>query len=150
MNLEVTFHIPTSIPIKYEFFQDISIPSPISTVTTPITIAPCLPVCMGALQTQTPLFTNSTSTTTTSTVEPPVSVNTSDVRVGASGFTVGQSTPPISHLRQDDPNIVFGEEEEDFGGFTYSPFNIRTASDDEAPVTKGQLKDIKEKLNLLL
>ncbi|CAI9280154.1 unnamed protein product [Lactuca saligna] len=34
--------------------------------------------------------------------------------------------------------------------YTFSPFTIRTESDDEAPVTKGQIKAIHEKLDSLL
>lgn len=41
-------------------------------------------------------------------------------------------------------------DDDDFAGFTYSPFNIRTESDDEALVTRGQLKEIHEKLEFLL
>ncbi|CAI9279857.1 unnamed protein product [Lactuca saligna] len=86
----------------------------------------------------TPLFIDSTSTTTTTTNEPTMFVNPSDVEAGASGFTLGHSTPPISPLRQDDPDTIYGEDEEDIGSFTYSPFNIRIKSDDQAPVTRGQ------------
>ncbi|CAI9261280.1 unnamed protein product [Lactuca saligna] len=111
---------------------------------------------MGVLQTQTtlvqstPLFTDSTATTTTTTNEPPLSVNSSDAGAGGLGFSVGHSTPPISPLRQDDPDMIFSEDEEDFRGFTYSPFNIQTENDDDAPVTKGQLKAINEKVDSLI
>ena len=133
-NPEVTFRIPTSTPIIYEFFQYFSVPSPTSTISTPITIAPCPPVCLGVSQAQTPLFTDSTATTTTSTVEPPVTINSSDAGAIASGFIVVDSTPLISPLSQDDPYIDYGGDDEDFGGFTNIPFNIWTESDDEASV----------------
>ena len=45
--------------------------------------------------------------------------------------------------------MIFGDDD-DFVGFTYNPFNIRTESDDEALVTRGQLKAINEKLDSLL
>ena len=105
---------------------------------------------MGVSQTHIPLFTDSTATTTGTTVEPPVTINASDVGVGASGFTVGYSTIPISPLNEDDPDIVYDGDDKDFRGLTYSPFNIRTESDDEAPVTKGKLKAINENLDSLL
>ena len=69
---------------------------------------------------------------------------------GASGFTFGPSTSPISPLFQDDPDTIYGDDEDDFGGFTYSLFNIRIEIDDEAPVTKGRLKALSEKLDSLI
>lgn len=149
-NPEVSFDILTCIPINDDFFQDFSVPSPTSTISTPITIDPCPLVFLGVLQTDTPLFNDSTTPTTTSSDEPPVTVNASDVGEGASGFIVGHSTPPITLLHQDDPDTIYGGNDEDFGGFTYSPFNIRTESDNEAHVTKGQLKAANEKLDSLL
>lgn len=87
---------------------------------------------------------------TATTGGPQVFVNASDVEASALGFTFGLESPPISTLRQDDPDIIYGDADEDFGGFTYSPFNITTKSDDEAPVTKEQLKAIHEKLDSLI
>lgn len=46
--------------------------------------------------------------------------------------------------------MIYGDGEDDLLGFTFSPFTIRTESDDEAPVTKGKLKAIHEKLDSLL
>ncbi|CAI9302360.1 unnamed protein product [Lactuca saligna] len=45
--------------------------------------------------------------------------------------------------------MIFGDDD-DFAGFPYSPFNIRTENDDESLITKGQLKLINEKLDSLL
>ncbi|CAI9280758.1 unnamed protein product [Lactuca saligna] len=98
----------------------------------------------------TPLFTDLTTTTTTSTSEPPVSINASNAGASASDSTLGHSTPPISPLCQDDQEIFDGDDEEDFGGFTYSPFNIRIESDDEAPITRGKFKALTEKLDSLI
>lgn len=47
MSLEVTFMIPVSIPITNDFCQDVSIPSPTDTISTPISIVPCPPVSLG-------------------------------------------------------------------------------------------------------
>lgn len=106
---------------------------------------------MGVSQTQTPIFIDFTTTTSTSTVKTVVTVNTSNVGAGASGFTVGHSTPPVSPFCLDDPDTFYGDDgDEDFAGFTYSPLNIRTTSDEKAPITKGQLKAINEKLDSLL
>ncbi|CAI9289885.1 unnamed protein product [Lactuca saligna] len=46
--------------------------------------------------------------------------------------------------------MIYGDDVDDFVGFTYSLFNIMTKSADEAPVTRGQLKAIHEKLDSLL
>ena len=53
------------------------------------------------------------------TNEPPVTINTSDAGVGASGLTVGQSTPPISPLRQDDLDTFLEED-----GFNFNLFSL--------------------------
>lgn len=83
-------------------------------------------------------------------VEPPILVNTSDVGVGTSGFTTSHISTPISPLHQDDPDMIYGDVEDDLVGFTFSPFTIMNDNDDEAPVTKGQLKAMHEKLDSLL
>ncbi|CAH1445352.1 unnamed protein product [Lactuca virosa] len=59
---------------------------------------------------------------------------------------------PISSIRNDDPDRIFRDDgdDDDLGGFTYSPFQIRTESEDEATVSKGQLKAIHKKLDQLL
>ncbi|CAI9280709.1 unnamed protein product [Lactuca saligna] len=97
----------------------------------------------------TPLFSDSITPPTTS-VEPPVSVNAYDAGADTSGFTTSNISPPISPLRQDDPNMIYGDGENDMAGFTFCPFTIRTGSDDEALVMKVQLKAIHEKLDSLL
>ncbi|CAI9293042.1 unnamed protein product [Lactuca saligna] len=56
----------------------------------------------------------------------------------------------IAKHHQDDPDTIYGDDNDDFTGFTYSPSNIRTEIDDKAPVTRGQLKTINEKLDSLL
>ncbi|CAI9288598.1 unnamed protein product [Lactuca saligna] len=81
---------------------------------------------------------------------PPVSVNAFDAGAGASGFTSTHISPPISPLRQNDPDMIYGDDEDDFEGFTYSLFTIRTESDDEALVMRGKLMAIHEKLDSLI
>ncbi|CAI9269763.1 unnamed protein product [Lactuca saligna] len=150
-NPKVSTTIPTFVPINEEFFQDFFVPSPTATISTPITIAPCPPISLGVSQVQTPFLTDSTTTTTTTfIVDPTVTVNTSYVGVGPLGFTIGHSTPPISPFRQDDLDMIYGGDDDDFEGFTYSPFNIQIERDDEALVTRGKLKAINEKLDSLL
>ncbi|CAI9288156.1 unnamed protein product [Lactuca saligna] len=68
----------------------------------------------------------------------------------ASSVTLGHSTPPISHLHKDDDDTVFGGDEEYFATFPFSSFTVQADSHTKAPVTQGQLKEIKEKLNSLL
>ncbi|CAI9274710.1 unnamed protein product [Lactuca saligna] len=126
-----------------------SIPSPTSTFSTPITIAPCPPVSLSVSQSQTPFFTDSTATTITTTDEPPVNVNTSDAGARASGFSVGHSTPPVSTLRRDDPETIFGGDV-NFEDFTFSPFHVVEESDEDATVTQKQFKAINDKLDSLI
>ncbi|CAI9282409.1 unnamed protein product [Lactuca saligna] len=47
--------------------------------------------------------------------------------------------------------MIFGDDDDDdLGGFTYRPFQIRTESEDEATVTKRKLKSLHEKIDQLL
>ena len=103
----------------------------------------------------TPFFTYSTSTTTTivtSTLEVNITksvskeVHTSDIHVNVSdtgadvnfGVTMGPGTSTASPLRDDNPNILFGDDQENFTDFVFSPFTIHVNSDDDdAPMTKG-------------
>lgn len=55
----------------------------------------------------------------------PISVNVSDTGASASGVTFGPDFTPISHLRTDDLDTVFGDDREDFHDFHYSSFTIQ-------------------------
>ncbi|KAL7587925.1 hypothetical protein Lser_V15G40915 [Lactuca serriola] len=158
-NPEVTFSVPTSVPITYELFQDSTLPSPTTTTITPITIAPCPPVSIEASQPEistahtTPLFMESTAatTTTTTTSTPPITVNVSDMGERAYGFSSGVDITPISPLCQDDPDTIFGDGRDIFEDFTYSPFRVQQESDeDDAPMTTEQFKAINTMLGSLL
>ncbi|CAI9285238.1 unnamed protein product [Lactuca saligna] len=46
--------------------------------------------------------------------------------------------------------MIYCGDDDDFAGFTYNSFIIKTESDDEALVTRGKLKAIHENLDLLL
>ncbi|CAI9303284.1 unnamed protein product [Lactuca saligna] len=146
-NLKVTFRIPISIPVTDDFFDNVSVPSHTTNISTPIFIAPCLPVLLGVSQPP-PIFTDY-ATAPTTTIEPPISINASDAGAGASGLATGHSTPPISPLHQNDPYMNFGDDD-NFAGFTYSPFNIKIESDDKAPIMRGKLKEIHKKLDSFL
>ncbi|CAH1416310.1 unnamed protein product [Lactuca virosa] len=86
---------------------------------------------------------------TTNPENPEVTVNVSDTGANTSFFTTHVS-PPIFPIRKYDPEIIFGDDDDhhhdDLGGFTYSPFQIRTESENEATVTKGFLKSLHEKI----
>lgn len=129
--MNITSLIPTSIPSAIESFH---VPSPPSSPTTtstspstPITISPCSTVYVGFAQPQisitqsTPLYTDSTIKTTTTTSTPPVTVNLSDTKTGASSVTLVPAFSPISPLRHDDPDTLSGDERDDFQDFQYSP-----------------------------
>ncbi|CAI9295717.1 unnamed protein product [Lactuca saligna] len=142
---------PEVTPTYNDFFP--SPPRSLEHTTTPITIAQCPPPVSSQLQSTIPLyipfFTDSTVPPTTSG-EPVVSVNASDVGARTSGFTSSHISPPISPMHRDDPDMIYGDDEDDLAGFTFSLFIIQTASDDVAYVTKGKLKAIHEKLDSLL
>ena len=113
---KVTSMIPSSVPFSDETFH---VPSLIAT-STPITIAPCPNVSVGVLQPQiliaqtTPLYTESTSTTTTTTSSPQVTVNITDIGEGVFGVIVGQGSTRVLTLRDDDPDIILGDDRDDF------------------------------------
>ncbi|CAI9280613.1 unnamed protein product [Lactuca saligna] len=145
MNREVHQSIHDSVP---------SPPLSPNTTSIPITIAPCPPPVISSNPTtvpiSTPMLTTSTTNPITSTI-PDVTVNASDTRATTSVLTTPVSSS-ISLFRTDDPNMIFGHDgdEDDLGGFTYSPFQIWTDNEDEALISKGQLKAINEKLDQLL
>ncbi|CAI9262777.1 unnamed protein product [Lactuca saligna] len=46
--------------------------------------------------------------------EPPVSINSSDAGADTSRFTTSHISPPISPICQDDPDMIYGDNEDDF------------------------------------
>ncbi|CAI9263756.1 unnamed protein product [Lactuca saligna] len=114
------------------------VPSPPSslkkTTFTPITIKSCPPPVSSQPPTSIPvsilIFTECTIPPQASSA-PISSVNVSDMGANASGFS-SHFTQPISSIRIDDPDIIFGDDEDDMGEFTYIPFQIRIYSEDEA------------------
>lgn len=46
--------------------------------------------------------------------------------------------------------MIFRVDEYDMGGFTYSPFQIRIDSENEASTMKGELKFLHEKIDQLI
>lgn len=101
------FHVPSPLPIP----TTTSVP-----ISTPITISPCPNVSVGVSQPQISVaqYTKSTGTTTTTMSSPPVTINISDMGEGASGVTIGRSSIQISPLHNDDPDIVFADDRDDF------------------------------------
>lgn len=85
----------------------------------------------------TPFITDSTIITTTKVNTPEVIVNVSDTGESVDfGITMGPSTSTASLLRDTDPNIFFGDDQEAFQDFTFSPSTVhQTSDDDEAPMT---------------
>ena len=70
---------------------------------------------------------------------------------GAFSVTVAPKAYLIFPLRDDDLDLIFGDSQEDFQDFNYSPFTVhQTSDDDEAPITKGKFKTLNEKLDTLL
>lgn len=66
------------------------------------------------------------------------------------GMTLEQpftSVPP----KHDDADILFGDDQEPIVNFVFHPFSVNfTSDDDEEPMTKGQFKQLKEKLDSIL
>ncbi|CAI9263640.1 unnamed protein product [Lactuca saligna] len=122
----------------HQYVHD-SIPSPPLSPTTksciPITISLCPPPIISSQPTSvpisTPILTTSTTDPISSTV-PDVTINVSDTGAITSVFTTSVSLS-IYCVRTNDPDMNFDDgDEDDLGGFTYSPFQIQTDSEDEA------------------
>ena len=122
---EVSSPITTLVHLKYDFFHVLSLPpsptttsSPIAT-TTNITISPLPNVSVGVSQPQasislsTPLYTDSTATITTIST-PIMIVNVSDTWAYDFGVIVGPRTFTASLSHDDNPDLVFGDDQEDF------------------------------------
>lgn len=84
---------------------------------------------------------------TTST--PPVTINVSDTGDDASGFTFGVDSFSISPPGQDDMDTVFGDDQDEFENFHYSPFHVQQSCDGDAPMSHHQFKLLRENLNTL-
>ena len=116
-------------------------------------MAPCLPPISSPTATSipipTPLFTEITTTTITTT-EPQVRVNVSDTGEPTSGTETLITSKPLSSPNSNESNTVLGVEDIQFDSFYYSPYIIQSDDDDDALVTKRNLKDLNEKLDRLI
>nr|KAJ0203038.1 hypothetical protein LSAT_V11C500245520 [Lactuca sativa] len=144
-NREVTPPLNDSVPSPPS--------SPKTTTSIPITIVPMPPPVSSQasiiIPFIIPIFTESTISHHTNAT-PASSVHVSDTGANTSGFS-SHVTPPISLIRIDDSEMLFGNHEDDYlDGFTYSPFQIRTDSEDEVSTVKRELKSLHEKIDQLL
>lgn len=105
--------------------------SPITT-TIPITIAPLPNIYVGVSQTHiyvalsTPFYTDSTSTTTSIVSTLMSTVNVSDAGVGVTfGTTFGPRTYTASPLKDDYLDVMYGDDQDDFHNFVFSPFTVQ-------------------------
>nr|KAJ0212498.1 hypothetical protein LSAT_V11C400221470 [Lactuca sativa] len=115
-------------------------PSLKTTTSIPITIAPPPPPISSQLATtipvSIPMFIESTISSHTSTT--PISFSS-------------HVTPPISPIRTNDPEMIFGDDEDDdLDGFAYSPFQTRIDGEDEVSTMIGELKSLHEKIDQLI
>lgn len=93
-----------------------------------------------------PIFLEYTATSTTSS-SPEFNVTDTGVDVNI-GVTSGLSTSSSSPFRKNDRDIMFGDDLGNFQDFVFSPFTVNQASDDdEALITKGQFKQLNDKLD---
>ncbi|CAI9263314.1 unnamed protein product [Lactuca saligna] len=139
--------IPTSsIPI---ITSSISIPS----ISNPISIPPIT----TSLQTTTtslppPLFTEATTTTTRE-----VLTNVSNTGVSTSQpeptsapeptITTEPPTAPLSPTPSAETETFLGGEDTVFDSIYYSPYQLQSDDDDDAPVTKKHIKELHEKID---
>lgn len=115
------------------------------TKTVPITVAPLPNIFVGVSQPRisialsTPFYDDSTATKTSTVSTSMSTINVLDTVVGATFcVTVGPNTSPTSTLREDDPDIMYGDDQDDFQNFVFIPFTIHpTSNDDESPMRKG-------------
>ncbi|KAL7611656.1 hypothetical protein Lser_V15G06890 [Lactuca serriola] len=127
---------PTSFPIPPPIFTTAT-ETPPETETPPITEPPQTETqhTTEPTHTQTPPETNPTPTqpeptkTTTPLASPP---------------------PPSPENASDGENPYLGGENMNFDSVYYSPFQVQSDEEDDAPVTKKHLKELNEKLDLLL
>ncbi|CAI9287717.1 unnamed protein product [Lactuca saligna] len=146
-NLEVTFLIPNSIPITDDFFQDFTLPSPTSTISTPITIAPFPLISMGVRNLK--LLLNNLLICLHNRQQPQqiLCIHLQFLLIYLIWGQVLQvllfcyDSHPISPLHQDDPDTIFGDDPDEFTHIHYIPFYVQAESEDEASFTKG-LSDI--------
>ena len=119
----------------------------------PITIAQCPPPISSSTITSIPfpipLFTEVT-TIITSTTEPQVHVNVSDVGAPTSGTEIPITSKPQSPPHSHETDTVLGEAEMDFDSIYYSPYRVQSDVDDDVAVTKRHLRELNEMLDKLL
>lgn len=99
-----------------------------------------------------PFNRDSAATTTASISTLMKTVNVSDTGAHVDfRVTKGPSTSTTSPLREDDSDIVFGDDQEAFQDFTFSPFTLHwNNDDDDAPMTQGKFKQPSAKLDSIL
>ncbi|CAI9281654.1 unnamed protein product [Lactuca saligna] len=123
-------------------------PSP-KTTTTHITITLYPPPVSTQSQTSIPLFTpifTDSKIPPTTLATPTILVNISDMGAKTSGFSTLVS-PPISLIRTNDTDMIFGDDNDDeLGGFTYIPFQIRPKVKMKLLSRKGSLSPFIKRL----
>nr|KAJ0193115.1 hypothetical protein LSAT_V11C800452990 [Lactuca sativa] len=154
-------HSPTpEVPVR----SQPPFPPPVS---VPVSIPPIFPIIKSqpssTIPVPTPIFSDATKTTTTGvrtnisdtgarssvpeptvTTEPPVTTEplvTTEPPV---------TTTPPSPTSSTETNTVLGGEDLEFDSIYFSLYRIQSDDDDDAPVTKRQLKAVTEKLDQLL
>ncbi|XP_052619643.1 flocculation protein FLO11-like [Lactuca sativa] len=127
-------------------------PSP-PPVTIPVSIPPIFPIPTTQPSTTTPIptpiFIDTTTTTTTirahyTSPNPPV---TTKPPVTTEPPT---TTKPLSPTPSIETTPVLGGEDLEFDSTYFSPYRVHSEDDDDEPVTKRHLKEVKEKLDQLL
>lgn len=71
-------------------------------------------------------------------------------KVGASGVSFGAPFTPISPLWSNDPETMFGDDQDDLEDPHYSPFNVQQSSTDDNPMTTRQFKILQQNMDSLI
>lgn len=127
----------------YEVPVHDSVPSPPPSPTQTsvlITIAPCPPPVSTAPPVSSPIPLPIFSQATTKP-----SVNVSDTRAPTL-----QIEPPLSPSPSTESDTILGGEVLNFESTYYSPYRVQSDDDEDAPVTKRHLKDLHNKLDMLV
>ncbi|XP_052622678.1 uncharacterized protein LOC128127967 [Lactuca sativa] len=146
-----------------------SLPSSPPSVTIPASIPPISQTTASqpftSIPIPTPIFTNTTSTTTTKptftipkppateptfTTEPPHT--TEPPRTTETPVTTEPppSSKPLSQTPSTETTPILGGEDLEFDSTYFSPYRVQSEDDDDEPITKCHLKAINDKLDQLL
>ncbi|KAL7601624.1 hypothetical protein Lser_V15G23907 [Lactuca serriola] len=128
-----------------------SIPTIIPTTTIPPTSFP-IPPPIFTTATETPPQTETQHTTEPTSTQPPPETNPTPTQPEPTKTITPPASPPPQSPdnASDGDNPFLGGDNMNFDSVYYSPFQVQSDEEDDAPVTKKHLKELNEKVDLLL